>query len=364
MSFLQKLFGKKDEPITNYEDFWIWFQKNERDFYHVVKNRGDIEKVFFDKLSPKLEELKEGYFFVTGMLDDHTVELIVTADGNTLNVVFVEELVKHAPEITGWKFTALKPALDIEDVTIEMGGVRFAADNLSFYSNSLPNYPDEIDICITHTDLNEENRQAIVTGVSIFLDNYLGELDFLNTIDNLEVIGEREANEELIPISKLKDFLNWRQKEFVEKYEGVRYDTAEDDYVMFEAKLKSGNMLVAVINSQLLNWDGKASHPWLAVMTIQYDGSKNNGMPNNQDYESMSSIEEEIMKALLDKDGYLNIGRQSADNKREIYFACKDFRKPSKVLYEIQEKFRDRFEMEYEIYKDKYWQTFDRFKQN
>jgi len=363
MSFIKRLFGKKDEPITNYTDFWIWFKKNERDFHHVVKSRGDIEKVFFDKLSPKLDELKAGYFYVTGMFDDHTVELILTADGNTKNVVFVEELVEHAPEIPGWKFTALKPALAIEDVTIEMGGLRFAPDNLFFYSNSLPNCPDEIDIFITHPDLNEENRKEILSGVSIFLDNYLGELDFLNTVDNLEVIGEREAAEELIPIAKLKDFLTWRQKEFVEKYESVRYDTAEDEYAMLEAQLKGGNMLVAVVNSKLLNWDAKASHPWLAVITIEYDGSKNNGMPNNHDYESMSSIENEIMNDLIDKDGYLNIGRQSASNKREIYFACKDFRKPSKVLYEIQEKYGDKFEMDYDIYKDKYWQTFDRFKQ-
>jgi hypothetical protein len=70
------------------------------------------------------------------------------------------------------------------------------------------------------------------------------------------------------------------------------------------------------------------------------------------------------MGILQDKDGYLNIGRQTANNEREIYFACKDFRKVSKVFYEKQTKYSDKFEIEFDIYKDKYWQTFEKFKQH
>lgn len=364
MSFLKSLFGKKDDPISSYQDFWNWFQKNEKEFYRVVKSRQNIEKRFFDKLSPKLEELKDGYFYVTGMYDDNTVELILTADGTVKNIIFVEELVETAPKIDGWKFTALKPSLKIEDVTIKMGGLEFNSENLFFYLNDLPKYPDEIDICIVHRDMNDENRKNVINGTYIFLDNYLGELDFVNNIDNLEIINRIEAQKELVSIAKLKDFLAWRQKEFIEKYEGVRYDTENDEYSMLEAELESGNILIAVVNKKLLSWDRQASHPWLAIMTIKYDGSSNNGMPKNEDYESMSNIEEEMMKSLSDKDGNLNIGRQTAKNERKIYFACKDFRKPSKVFYETQKKYNDKFEIEFDIYKDKYWQTFERFTQH
>ena len=364
MSFLKNIFGKKDEPIKSYSDFWSWFQKNEKDFLNVVKSRQNIEKGFFDKLSPKLAELKDGYYYVTGMYDDNTVELVLTADGTIKNIVFIEELVEAAPKIEGWKFTALKPSLKIEDVTIKMGGIEFSSENLFFYSNELPNYPDEIDVCIIHNDITDDNRQQIINGTYIFLDNYLGELDFVNNIDNLQVITKSEAKKELVPIDKLKDFLIWRQKEFVEKYEGVRYDTENDEYSIMEAELESGNMLLAVINTDLLEWDRQASHPWIAVMTLKYDGSKNNGMPNNSDYELLGSIEDEIMLSLKDKDGNLNIGRQTANNERDIYFACKDFRKASKVFYETQKKYGDKFEIEYDIYKDKYWQTLERFKQH
>ena len=88
MNFLKNIFAKKDNAIKSYEDFWDWFQKSEKVFFNTVKHRQNIEKEFFDKLSPKLHELKEGFFFLTGMLNENTVELIITADGNIKNIVF------------------------------------------------------------------------------------------------------------------------------------------------------------------------------------------------------------------------------------------------------------------------------------
>ena len=361
MSFLKNIFGKKDEPIKSYNDFWSWFQRNEKDFFAVIKNRKEIESGFFNKLSPKLGELKDGYFYLTGMFDDNTVELVLTAEGNTKNILFVEELVNAAPQINGWKFTALKPSLNIEDVNIKMAGYEFNGKNISFYANEFEEYPDEIDITIVHNDLTEENKDQIANGTYIFLDNYLGELDFVNNIDALKTISTQQAEKELIPIIKLKDFLAWRQKEFIEKYEGVRYNTENDSYSTLEAELESGAKLFAVINTDLLNWDSKASHPWISVLTLKYDGSNNTGMPSNNDYKLLDKIEEEIMQELKDIDGYLNIGRQTSKGEREIYFACKDFRKPSKVFFKTQQNYSESFEIEYEIYKDKYWQSFERF---
>jgi len=86
MNFLKKLFGKTNEPIKSYEDFWNWFEKNEKIFFNAVKQRRNIEKDFFDKLSLKLNELKDGFFYLTGMYNADTVELVLTADGAVKNI--------------------------------------------------------------------------------------------------------------------------------------------------------------------------------------------------------------------------------------------------------------------------------------
>ncbi|MBE8712145.1 DUF695 domain-containing protein [Sphingobacterium hungaricum] len=364
MSFIRNIFGNKDTAVTSYSDFWNWFQDNEKTFFTVVKEQKDIEQEFFEKLSPKLAELKDGYFYLTGMLDENTVDLVFTADGNTKNIVFIEELVEQAPKIEGWKFTANKPATNIDHIGIRMGGYTFDSSNLFFYSNDYPEYPDEIDISIIHDDRTEENKEAIGNGTYIFLDNYLGELAFLNSIDNFTFISKEQAEKELVPISKLKDFLIWREKEFVEKYEGLRYDTENDSYSSFEAELKNGRPLVAIVNSTLLNWDSKASHPWILSVEIEFDGENSNGLPDRETFEFLNDFEDEIMLELKDVDGYLNIGRQTADGLREIYFACIDFRKPSKVLHDLSKKYANKLKVNYEIYKDKYWQSFERFRPN
>lgn len=351
----------KDEAIQSYEDFWKWFRKNEKTFYKVVKERDDIEKEFFNKLSPKLNELKDGFWYLTGMYDDDTAELVITADGVIKNIVFVEKLVQAAPNIDGWKFTALKPALDKKDVSINMAGYKFDSENLSFYANDSANYPDEVDITVVYYDYNEENKSTITNGIYIFLDNFLGELDFAAGIDNLEIISKAEATGELIPIEKLKDYLTWRLKEFVEKHEGVRHNTESDNHAVFEAELESGAMLVAVLNTDLLQWDGKASHPWILSVKIPYDGSNNNGMPDEETYQLLDEVESAISEDLKDVDGYLNIGRQTAKNLREIYFTCRDFRKPSTVLFRVQNKYAKQVGISYDIYKDKYWRSFERF---
>lgn len=367
MNFIKNLFGKKDAPHKpkplSYSEFWTWFQQHEQTFLNAVKDRNVIEKEFFDPLSAKLAEIKEGFFFLTGMPNEQTAELIFTPDGVINNIVFAEELVAAAPPMSNWMFKALKPAMNIDQLNISMAGHGFSKDNMHFYFNNDPACPDNIDITIVHDDFSEEQKAPITNGCYIFLDNFLGELNFVNMIDTLHVTGRStmEAGTELVPIAKLKDYLLWREKEFVEKYEGTRRATDEDSYSMLQAELDGGNMLIAIMNMNLLNWDARASHPWIMTVEIEYDGNASGGMPDKKTMAELEEIEDEIIAQLKDTEGYLNIGRQTAENVREIYFACKEFRKPSKVLHAlIQERSTD-LKMSYEIYKDKYWHSFDRF---
>ena len=364
MVLLNKIFGINKGQIQTNEDFWDWFIANEQFFYKVVKSGKNLEKDFFNKLSPKLEELKDGFFYLTGMLDDNIAELIFTPDGNIKNIPFVVDLVNAAPTLSNWKFTALKPASEIEKTSIRMAGYTFNSKNLSFYSNENEDYPDEVDIVVVYDEYREDDRSIITNGIYIFLDNYLGELTSVTMIDNMKIISKEYAEKELIPIEKLKFYLIWREKEFVEKYQGFHYNSDNDSYSNLEAELNNGLPLIAIVNTTLLDWNSKASHPWILKIDIKYDGSNNNGLPDNDTYERLNWFEDELMVDLKDFDGYLNIGRQTADGERTIYFACKDFFKPSKLLHALAKKHLGKINLVYDIYKDKYWQSFERFKPN
>ena len=187
-------------------------------------------------------------------------------------------------------------------------------------------------------------------------------MNFATTIDNLTVTGKEEAAGELIPIEKLKDFLIWRESEFIEKYEGMRHNSENDSCAVLRAELENGNMLLATVNSDLLKWDGKASHPWMLHVKITYgESAENNGMPYNDVSDLMVVFEDEMMEHLKDTDGYLNLAHTTADGVRDIYFACKDFRKPARVMDELALKYADDLKIAFDIYKDKYWRSVDHF---
>lgn len=363
MKFLRRIFGKEETKISTNENFWKWFLKYEQEFHKIVKDHTKIEKKFLNKICPKLDELREGYFVLTGMYSDQIAELIITPDGNIKNIVHVEDLIETAPKLDNWRFTALKPEMtDLDNFGINMSGYSFDLDNMFFYSNESKEYPDEINISVIHNQLDEKNKDTITNGAYIFLDNYLGELDFATQIDQINVISKEESGKELVAISKLKDFIKWRKKEFIEKYEGTRHNTENDQYSIFEVKANTGKPIIAVINTDILKWDKKASHPWIINIDIEYDGNENNGMPFPDKNEELNDIEEEIMKLLKDSEGYINIGRQTGNNYKTIFFACNDFRYPTKVLDDFTNKHGGKL-FEFDIYKDKYWKFFNRFNQ-
>lgn len=361
MSFLNTLFGRKEEAKTNYDKFWEWFQTNGQSFYQTVKRGERLEQEFFGIVIPKIAEQVEGIHCLTGMKDEYTAQLILTADGFIKHIVSAEELAAAAPDIPNWEISALKPATAVEYANIVLEGYSFNSDTLSFYPIEHPNYPDEVDIAVVHAYYKEADREAITSGVYIFIDNFLGELNSVTTIDSLSVVSPEEAGNNLIPIAKLKDYLLWREKEFVEKYNDVRHNTENDNYSAMEGQLDNGRPLFAIINTSLLDWDGKASHPWIVTIEIKYDGADNDGLPDPKTYQLLDQFEDAVTTQLKDIDGYLNVGRETMDGSRRIFFACREFRKPSRVLREMTARYADKLSISFDIFKDKYWQSFEQF---
>jgi hypothetical protein len=362
MGFLKKIFGARDKPVvvTDFASFWNWFLENADFFYDCVKQQKDVEEKFLDKVIPLLKQIDESFFCLVGMYDDNKAEMVITADGVVKSIVFAEEIVATAPDLRGWKFTALKPALGFE-MSITMEGYEFNNENLSFINNNLSEYPDEIDITLVHRDHNEKNHKTIGNGSLIYLDNALGELNTALLIDNVSIAGPPAENAELIPISKLGEFLVWREKEFVEKYKDVLYNTENDEYSALEAKDGDGLPVLAIIDRALLDWDAKPSHPWMMTIEIRYDGKDTNGMPSPAVYETMNQFEDDLLKLLPDSEGYLNLGRETYNGKRTTYFACREFRQSSKRTWATISNYKEKLNIKYDIYKDKYWRTMNRY---
>jgi len=362
MNFLKNLFSKSSSDGEGiYADFWNWFLKREKEFARILWERDEVEDKFLKVLTARLKEVHPGLRVLVGVMNE-MIDLTITADGNVKVIVFAEELASAAPEIDGWRISALKPPEPMDRLYLEMRDLIFDIHKLSFYSNEPEGYPDMVDITVVYSERNEKNAQVVETGVFVFLDHLLGELEFAEAVDKVQIVGPEDAVRETAPISKLKDYLAWRKEEFVEKYEGSRYDAETDGYVALNGNLPDGTPLIATVNSALLAWDGKASHPWILRVKVAYTVTAGGKMPDMATYEQLDKLEEEINGALKNDEGYLNVGRQTGGGVREVYFACRDFRKPSKVIDQLTVAYAGKFKITFDLYKDKYWRSFERFK--
>lgn len=349
-------------PPDPYIAFWTWFASKETAFRDAVQTREGIEERMFNPVAAQLNPIYPGILLLCGLHPDGDVELIFTADGAVRSIPFIEALIQAAPGLRGWRFTALKPPVPFPGFSIEMGGYSFSDTNIWFFPVSSQTEPDLIDITLVYADYNAEDHDLILNGCCILLDNYLGELSFNTQVDMLQVTGSCGDQPELIALGKLQDYLRWREKEFVERYDGVKYDNASDAYAVMEARTAEDLPVVALVNSTLLGWDGHASHPWILELRITYDTAERNGMPDERASAALDALGSRLLDALPETGGYLQMVRETGGNIRTLYYACREFRTPSVVSHQLSVMPPAGLTVRYEIYKDKYWRSFDRYR--
>ncbi|MEK6492763.1 DUF695 domain-containing protein [Myroides odoratimimus] len=353
MGFFDKLFGKGVKEANTveleeqYQQFWDWFIANESKFYKTIENHERVVEDFIDIVSPRLKAINTDFNMLTGMGKDGIGELIITPDGRLKSLPFVDEFVQAAPEHKRWRFISCKPS--VKGIGLNMNGFLLDEETVSFIPIHDDVYPDYIHLRFIVKECTPENEEEIGNALYIFLDNYLGEIKTMTMIDYLEVSGEEGVEGEVIPVSKLSDYLSYRETEFVEKYDSVIRNNEEDTYSILESNTDH-EPLIVVVNTSFLNWDQKMSYPWVVKVSIKYKG-REDGLPSKEDLNSMDDIEDVILES-----GNLNsVARETGAGERTLFFATKDYKKASIDVFKTISLFTDRFDIDYTIYRDKYW---------
>ena len=361
------MLNTTDQQIDNQRDpiqaFWDWFAENSDEFFQIIQSHDQVEERLITKLGAQLNALHPSLYFLVGLEDDGKAHLYITPEGVVQHVAYAEKMVAAAPELPNWTFKALKPGTKKLEFEIRTEGLTFGKNNLQFYPIVNPNFPDKIDLMFVYDSFHPESYQEILNGTFLFLDSFLGEEVMINTVDHIEVRGPGADIEELIPLEKLPDYLNWREKEFVEKYQEITYDPTDDSYTGFEGTTQEDMPIISTINTTVLNWDHKASHPWILVIMNEYIPANESGFPDADNFDLMVSVEEKIEERLMQRPGFIFLGTETVNGIREAFFACRDFRYASEVMDEFIEAYADKLNMRMEFFKDRYWQSFEKYRQ-
>lgn len=356
---LSKLF-KKHTEINSVSSFWQWFVEHESDFFNKIKRETGTGKEVIGQIIENVQKYHEGVFGLIGFDEDGKLELVLTADGVLKNIVFVEDLVSAAPVLNNWRFTSLKPQQNSFDYSIDWNGFEFNKSKLKFYANIDDNYPDEISILLTHPDYSDEDVYSqIINGSLIYLDNCLGEINMACRIDYIDLVKETDIDaKNLIPIEKLDSYLNWREQEYLQKYEQKSTVFPEESYVVMEGEL-DGTPIFAVINNSWANWQFKPMFTWLIKISIDFEGNET-GLPDTDQLSEIQKLEDEVI-ARLNPKNICVVGRVTNNHQSSVFIYSNEYRECSRIVYEILKEQVTDMDLDYQISKDKYWRAVEQY---
>jgi hypothetical protein len=360
MAGISKYYRQEGTMQQAAASFWQWFVDNEHRFRKLEKNDSDQALSFLEELIQQMQPYNPYLKALAGPDNNGNFELIITSDGDIALFCKVEELIKAAPVVAGWVFTAHKPALGFEGISIDLYGLQFSTDTTSFYPVVQDDYPDEVNIVITHSGYNKEMDDHFQAGGMIYLENGLGEVNTATKIDNYETgpVPAADKGVEVIPVTKLHEYLNWREKEFVEKYESVPAERP-DTYHLLEAEDRDGKKMLLTVNMDCRYWDKKPAYSWLLQVNINYTGDEN-GFPSEDQLIALQTLEEEMFM-LLPGDRTILAGNKTYDNCRNIYFYVSDYKTTAAVLSQYVEGKETMYEIVFFIRRDKYWRVMEQY---
>lgn len=340
--------------------FWQWFADNEYRFRELEKNDSEQALIFLDELIQHMKPFNSWLKALAGPYAGNKYELIITADGDVALFCKVEELIDKAPALSNWKFTAHKPALGFEGISIDLYEKKFNVDTTCFYPIIHEEYPDEVSIVLTHTEYQPEEDDQFQAGGMIYLENGLGELNTATKIDHYETgaLPPSETDIEVIPITKLADYLNWREKEFVEKYESIDAQRPPESFNLLEAEDRDGNVMLVTVDVSFKDWPLRPAFPWLLQVDINYKGQKN-GLPDSEQTRELQPIEDAIIELLISGGNIYFIGHRTYDHIRNLYFYASEYRTCSRMLHRYVETIQSEYTVLFFIRKDKYWQNME-----
>jgi hypothetical protein len=200
--------------MTEEQQFWDWFKVNEAKFFFLNQIDDDDEKErILDDFLSHLHKYCDHLFFEIGGHPDEKQDLIITAEGNINFFEKVERLVKKAPPLEHWNVIAFKPRA--EGSTIEYNDIKLDSETMYFISLT-NNSSRKIGLRIYIDNYDPIKERDFLVATYLVLDNILGEKSNARDIDyvELERIPSISEKEELIALSKLPNYIQWKKSKF------------------------------------------------------------------------------------------------------------------------------------------------------
>lgn len=207
MGFISNVLGGQKASSEN--QFWKWFKKNITKFENL---KGHEDPILDDLLS-ELQKYNKEFYFEMSSNKEYERELIITVEGKTELFETVENFVKSAPSISGWKIIALKPPMGF-DYKTNYEGIEFSPKTMWFLPLENKEDPKALGLRIGIPDYKPENERVSMNAVLVILDTSLGECSSSSDVNHVEIsdLPSNPDKEGYIMLQELPSYIAWRKK--------------------------------------------------------------------------------------------------------------------------------------------------------
>ncbi|MEM9930965.1 MAG: hypothetical protein AAF840_14180, partial [Bacteroidota bacterium] len=186
MKHLKKLFNiAKPTPLTNYQEFWEWFLEQAPRLKKMAERGVQGKEDLAEVIANRLNEIVDIHSTVVQAANSYTTEVVFSADGRVENFFHIEEIVQGAPtNLPGWTFTAFRQPIPVRELEVEMGGIHFSQDTITWAILPNKDQVELIDLELMVKGANPENLDICFEGLSLYFEHLLGEKDFAIQFDS------------------------------------------------------------------------------------------------------------------------------------------------------------------------------------
>ncbi len=191
-----------DNPVR---EFWQWFKKNEVRLRHFQANPDK----YLGEILTGIRKVRPGLVVELEPPKNGVINMTISADGDRNLFPEVENLVKQAPHLPGWRMIAFRqrlPSAKVKTMVLKTADFIMDPGKMKFYPVI---EGDSVDIIVYTPGVTPENYERIGYAGLLLMDNLLGEYDCVTKVrsyDFHDMPAEKEALDSLKP---LLDIAKW-----------------------------------------------------------------------------------------------------------------------------------------------------------
>ena len=201
--------------------FGEWFKRHHKEYLELNKKPKKEAAYWLHELNAHLRAYFKFFGFSLTLPDKGTAMLAITVNGKAMHFKKVDSFVATAPEIPGWRISALEDPMPVDfllEKQIEEAGIHPGELYFSFAGNDA----EDTDLIVYHPLCTKDNERFILQLAYAAVYNLLGERSFGLDIGQLEVDNLSCADhDDVHPLSALPTHIGWRQSAMVIDHNGT-----------------------------------------------------------------------------------------------------------------------------------------------